>query len=134
VLERTERTPTIEAPGIAIAGEGPIEARAGEPIWIDAAALVPADADSDPRHWCRSLFVTCIAEESQAPLVVSLLKDRVVAPSAVERCELEGGPALRLPLHFELGRELGVELEPARYHVQLSARQYRSRVVPLVVA
>jgi hypothetical protein len=134
VLEQGEGTPPIGAPGIVIAGEGPIEVRAGEPIWIDAAVLVPADADSDPRLWCRSLFVSCIAEESQFPLVVSLLKDRVVAPSEIERCELEAGSALRLPLHFELGRELGVELEPARYHVQISARQYRSRIVPLVVA
>ena len=134
MLEQGEGTPPIGAPGIVIAGEGEIEARAGEPIWIDAAVLVPAAADSDPRLWCRSLFVSCIAEESQFPLVVSLLKDRVVAPSEIERCELEGGSALRLPLHFELGRDLGVKLEPARYHVQISARQYRSRIVPLVVA
>lgn len=134
MLERTERTPALSSPGVAIAAEGSIEVRAGEPIWIDAAALLPAEPESDPRDWCRSLFVLCVAQDDHVPLLVNLLEDRVVAPDALERCELESGSALRIPLHFDLARELGVELPAASYHVQISARQYRSRLVPLVVA
>ncbi len=133
MFEQTERTPSLDSPGIAVAAGEAIECQSGEPIWIDAAALFPAEAECDVRHWCRSLFILCVSEQDQAPLLANLLKDRIVAADAVERCESDGGPALRIPLHFDLAQELGVKLETARYFFQISARQYRSRVVTINV-
>jgi|GEM_PF-5588096 len=133
MIQRTNQTPTIQAPGIVFGGGSYREAATGEPVWMDLVAAFPQD-ERTPADWLRALFVTCVSEGNQVPFHASLLKDRILFPDELEDRTFENGvTATVVPLHFDLCAELGTLLQPERYCVQVSAGRFRSEVIVLEI-
>jgi hypothetical protein len=118
--------------GIMIPGGDKQISEVGKEVWLNVLASFPDQKDDELNNlWARSLFLNCISQSNQVAMGSNLLKSSVILPGDIRRKKQEAMITItyRLNLEHEIGRPLIADT----YYVQVSARQYLSNMVQVIV-
>lgn len=120
--------------GIVLDTPSKIQIKTGDPITIEARLQIKKEELilGGVEKWMRSLNICIIHKDTQMPICINLLGDRIVFAKDMHSITEEDQEFAVAPLNFELQKLIGHKLDPGVYYVFLSARQYKSEALEIL--